>query len=95
MPINHQINVDRNLYNTNFEGYKLNLSTNLKVVHQNLPTILNVDNIKTHSYTPYKVIESRNKLNFIYKNPWHLYGFFYIDEDYSLIYTIINEVSQI
>ncbi|ORX47654.1 hypothetical protein BCR36DRAFT_413594 [Piromyces finnis] len=92
-PTNRQIKVNRNLYNPKFEGYKLNLNTDIQIIHHNLPSKVDVNCIKTYSHTPYKIIEARNRLNFVFQNPWYSYSFFYIDESYSLIYILIDEVT--
>jgi len=91
-PTNRKIEVNRNLYNFKFEGYKLNLNTDIKIIHHNLPSKVGVNSVKTYSHTPFKIIEARNRINFIFKNPWYSYGFFYIDENYSLVYILIDEV---
>jgi len=94
-PTNRQIKVNGNLYNPKFEGYKLNLNTDINIIHHNLPTKVDVNCVKTYSHTPFKIIEARNRLNFIFQNPWYSYSFFYIDESYSLNYIIIDEVNII
>lgn len=92
-PTNRKIEVNRNLYNFKFEGYKLNLNTDIKIIHHNLPSKVGVNSVKTYSHTPFKIIEARNRINFIFKNPWYSYGFFYIDENYSLVYILIDETT--